>query len=90
MSERLFAAIGTDEAMELTARLIRIPSHWEVPEKEVEVVRAIVAFLEAERIPYELQKVEGERYNVIARIPERDQGEALPWWDISTRFLPST
>jgi acetylornithine deacetylase/succinyl-diaminopimelate desuccinylase len=77
MSERLFAAIGTDEAMELTARLIRIPSHWEVPEKEVEVVRAIVAFLEAERIPYELQKVEGERYNVIARIPGAGSGRSL-------------
>lgn len=59
MLERLFAAIGPDEAMELTARLIRIPSHWEVPE-EVEVVRAIVAFLEAERIPMNCRGSKGK------------------------------
>lgn len=69
--------VSTEELAELTSRLIKIPSHWDVPSKEVEVVKAVAQFLNSEGIPYELQHVEDERYNIIACLKGTGGGKSL-------------
>jgi acetylornithine deacetylase/succinyl-diaminopimelate desuccinylase len=75
--EHVFSKVAQEELVELTRRFIQIPSHWDVPAKETEMVKAVVAFLEAEKIPFQLQKVEGERNNIIATIEGAGGGKSL-------------
>ena len=65
------------EIAELASKLIRIPSHWDVPTKEKEVVKAVASFLTIENIPFTLQPVEGSRNNLIASIKGEGGGRSL-------------
>ncbi len=75
--QKLLSHVPTEELAELTSRFIKIPSHWDVPDKEVEMVKAVAAFLDSENIPYELNHVEGERYNIIACLKGTGGGSSL-------------
>jgi len=74
---KVISQVTPDEIAGLTSDLIRIPSHWDVPTKEVEMVEAIAAFLNKEKIPFSLQLVEGKRNNIIATIPGSGGGKSL-------------
>jgi acetylornithine deacetylase/succinyl-diaminopimelate desuccinylase family protein len=72
------AGHGTaEELVALTRRLVAIPSHWEVPTREVEVVQALADFCRQEGLPYRLQQVEGPRSNIIVRLPGTGGGRSL-------------
>ena len=65
---KVASRVSPREIAELASKLIRIPSHWDVPTKEKEVVKAVASFLTIENIPFTLQPVEGSRNNLIASI----------------------
>jgi len=69
--------VTEDEVVELTRELVAIPSHWEVPGQEVEIVSALQKYFEKQGLEYELQPVEGDRHNIIARIPGKGGGKSL-------------
>jgi len=75
--EKLSSQVSEEELVELTRRLISIPSHFNLPSGEVEVVRALEQVFTAEDIEYELQPVEGERSNIIAKLPGTGGGKSL-------------
>ena len=74
---KIISTVSSDEIAELTARFIRIPSHWDVPTKEEEMVDAVASFLSEEKIPFTLQQVEGTRNNIIATIKGEGGGKSL-------------
>lgn len=74
---RVASKVAPREIAELASRLIRIPSHWDVPTKEEEVVKAVASFLAGENIPFTLQRVEGSRNNLIATIKGEGGGRSL-------------
>jgi acetylornithine deacetylase/succinyl-diaminopimelate desuccinylase len=65
------------ELVELTQKLVSIPSHWEVPTLEIEVVEFLEEYFQETGLPYELQTVEGPRSNIIARLPGTGGGRSL-------------
>lgn len=65
------------EIVTLTKDMIRIPSDWDQPLREKQVLDFICAFFEKHGIDYRKQPVEGERYNVIATYPGRGDGKSL-------------
>lgn len=69
--------VTEDEVVELTRELVAIPSHWEVPGQEVEIVSALQKYFEKQGLEYEVQPVEGDRHNIIARIPGKGGGKSL-------------
>jgi len=70
-------SVSQEDLNELTSRFLKIPSHWELPYKEREMVEGVVAFLETEGIPFDLQKVEEGRSNVIACLKGKGSGKSL-------------
>ena len=74
---KIISTVSSGEIAELTARFIRIPSHWDVPTKEEEMVEAVASFLSEEKIPFTLQQVEGTRNNIIATIKGEGGGKSL-------------
>jgi len=75
--EPLMNAVSQEDLNELTGSFLKIPSHWELPQKEIDMVNAVASFLESENIPFELQKVEGERSNIIACLKGKGTGRSL-------------
>lgn len=75
--EKVIAHVTPEEIAELTSHFIRIPSHWDVPTKEIEMVEAVVSFLSVEKIPYDLQNVGGQRNNIIATLVGSGGGSSL-------------
>ena len=61
-----------ENVLELTEDLIRIESHLDAPEREAKIGRFLVDWFRGRGIDAELQPVDGERSNVIARIPGGD------------------
>lgn len=74
---KVVSQVTLDEIVGLTSDLIQIPSHWDVPTKEIEMVEAVADFLTKENIPFSLQLVEGKRNNIIATIPGSGGGKSL-------------
>ncbi len=58
-----------DEVLSLARRLISIESHKDAPGREAEIGRFLVGWFRDRGIDAELQPVDGDRANVIARIP---------------------
>lgn len=75
--EKLSNQVSEEELVELTRKLVSIPSHFNLPAGEVEVVRALEQVFLAEGIEYRLQPVEGERSNIIAKLPGTGGGKSL-------------
>ncbi|HPI98732.1 MAG TPA: M20/M25/M40 family metallo-hydrolase, partial [Synergistales bacterium] len=73
----LMKTVSQEDLNELTSRFLRTPSHWELPQKEIDMVNEVASFLESENIPFELQKVEGERSNIIACLRGKGSGRSL-------------
>jgi acetylornithine deacetylase/succinyl-diaminopimelate desuccinylase family protein len=69
--------VTQEELVALTRKLISIPSHWDVPTLEVEVVKALEEFFVEQGLPYELQPVDEKRSNIIARLPGAGGGRTL-------------
>ncbi|HOP52903.1 MAG: M20 family metallopeptidase [Thermovirgaceae bacterium] len=74
---KIISTVSSGEIAELTARFIRIPSHWDVPTREEEMVEAVASFLSEEKIPFTLQHVGGTRNNIIATIKGEGGGKSL-------------
>jgi len=64
------------DVVSLTEDLIRIESHAEAPGREAEVARFLAGWLRERGIDAELQPVEGERANLVARA-SRPRGKRL-------------
>ncbi len=86
------------EVLRLTQDLIAIESHIHAEDREADVGRFLVAWFTDHGIDAHLQRVEGNRANVIARI-SGDQGPSLmlnghldtvPAGDMCKAFQPST
>jgi len=75
--EKLISQVSADELVSLTRRLVSIPSHCNVPTREEEVVRELCKFLEEHDLSYKLQEVDGERSNIIVRLPGTGSGRSL-------------
>jgi acetylornithine deacetylase/succinyl-diaminopimelate desuccinylase len=63
------ARVSDDEIIALARKLISIPSHHEVPGKEKEVADFLARYLPDQGLTCTIQKVDGERGNVIATLP---------------------
>ncbi len=75
--KELSGHVSEEEIVKLTRELVSIPSHWEVPGQEIEVVNALEKFFYKQEVEYELQPVEGDRYNIIAKLPGKGKGRSL-------------
>ncbi|MBN1333587.1 MAG: M20 family metallopeptidase [Synergistales bacterium] len=75
--EHILNSVSQEDLNDLTSRFLRVPSHWELPQKEVDMVNEVASFLESENISFELQKVEGERSNIIAHLKGNGSGRSL-------------
>lgn len=75
--KRLESAISVDEIVSLLRKMISIPSHWDVPTLEVDIVNFLTDFLDDEGIEYELQPVDENRSNIIVRLPGTGGGRSL-------------
>lgn len=75
--ETISKHVTQEELVALTRKLISIPSHWDVPTLEVEVVQALEEFFVEQGLPYELQPVDEQRSNIIARLPGAGGGRSL-------------
>ncbi|KUO49871.1 MAG: acetylornithine deacetylase [Desulfitibacter sp. BRH_c19] len=75
--QKINSVFSTDELVELTQELIRRPSHWEIPEREKDVLEYICSFLERHNIPYEKQPVKENLYNIIVTIKGEGNGKRL-------------
>ncbi len=65
------------DIVQLTQDLIRIPSDWNQPERERQVLDYICSFFDKHGIAYTLQFVEGNRYNIIATHHGTGGGKSL-------------
>ena len=70
------ACVSDSEIIELARKLISIPSHHEVPGKELEVANYLADYLSNQGLTVTIQKVDGERGNVIASLPKAGRGTA--------------
>jgi len=85
-----------ENVLELTEDLIRIESHLDAPEREAKIGRFLADWFRGRGIDAELQPVDGERANVIARIPGGDGPSLLlnghldtvPAGDMESAFSP--
>lgn len=66
-----------EELVQLTQKLIKIPSHKDTPGREKEVAEYIYNFCRENGLEAELQKVDGERCNVLAYLKGDGKGRSL-------------
>ncbi|MBA1335479.1 MAG: Acetylornithine deacetylase [Firmicutes bacterium] len=66
-----------DELVQLTQALIAIPSHKDVPSREKEVAEYIYNFCRQNGLEAELQKVDGDRCNVLVYLRGEGSGRSL-------------
>jgi acetylornithine deacetylase/succinyl-diaminopimelate desuccinylase len=69
--------IERDELLDLACNLIQIPSSRDVPGQEREIGLFLAAWLRDAGLEVELQEVENERYNVLARLRGEKDGPSL-------------
>ncbi len=77
LTSELSRHVSKEEIVALTRELVAIPSHWETPGQEKAVVHALENFFKQQKMDYELQLVEGDRNNIIARVPGKGKGRSL-------------
>jgi len=85
------------EVLSLVQDLIPIESHIDAPGREVAIGRFLVNWFHEREIEAELQYVDGERANVVARIPGEDgpslmlngHMDTVPAGDMARAFTPS-
>jgi succinyl-diaminopimelate desuccinylase len=85
------------EVLRLTRDLISIESHIDTPGREAAIGRFLVSWFRDHAIDAELQIVEGERPNIVARIPGGDgpslmlngHMDTVPAGDMADAFVPS-
>ncbi len=74
---KINSAFSPNEVIELTQELIRRPSHWEVPNRERDVLAFICSFLEKHNMQYKKQHIKDNLYNIIVTIKGEGQGKRL-------------
>lgn len=85
------------EVLRLTRDLISIESHIDTPGREAAIGRFLVLWFRDHAIDAELQIVEGERPNIVARIPGGDgpslmlngHMDTVPAGNMADAFVPS-
>ncbi|MCD6529660.1 M20 family metallopeptidase [Candidatus Bathyarchaeota archaeon] len=75
--EKALSRIDDDEVVKLLQDAVRIPSHKDLPDQEKEMAEFFASWFDKRGIEVELQKVEGPRQNVIARIRGEGDGATL-------------
>jgi len=63
---------NVDDVLSLTQQLIAIESHADAPGREAEIGRFLAGWFRDRGIDVEIQPVDGDRANVIARVPGGD------------------
>lgn len=69
--------VNVDEIVALTRRLVSIPSHYNLPRGEADVVSALEHLFRDEGVECELQSVSEGLSNIIARLPGTGGGRSL-------------
>ncbi|MDR1521137.1 MAG: M20/M25/M40 family metallo-hydrolase [Planctomycetota bacterium] len=77
VKDRLFQALNEEEVVELVRDLVRIPSHWALPERELPLARHLEEVFRKEKIEVRLQEALPNRPNVIATLPGEGGGASL-------------
>jgi len=76
-AEKVKKAVKGSEIEKLAKELVRIPSHSQVPTREMEVAEFVKDVLECEGVTARLRKVEKDRPNVIALVKGHGDGRSL-------------
>jgi acetylornithine deacetylase/succinyl-diaminopimelate desuccinylase-like protein len=75
--EKLCGSVSKQEIVDLTRKLIRIPSHWDVPTLEREMVDELIKYCDDNGLDYKLQPVDEQRSNIIVRLSGSWGGKSL-------------
>ena len=74
---KVLSQVKDEEVVNLLRDAIRVPSHKDLPHQEKEIGEFFAAWFDKHGIDVELQRVEGDRQNVIARIRGEGDGSTL-------------
>ncbi|HDN62710.1 M20 family peptidase [Candidatus Bathyarchaeota archaeon] len=74
---KALSQIEDDEVIKLLQDAVRIPSHKDLPDQEKEMAEFFASWFDKRGIEVELQRVEGPRQNVIARVRGEGDGSTL-------------
>ena len=76
-ADKIKRAVKKSEIEGLVKRLVKIPSHSQVPTREKEIAEFLNEFLQDHGIASKLRKVEKDRSNVIASLKGSGRGKSL-------------
>src|SRR5690625_2793896 len=77
LKEKVMQAVDADEALDIVKKLVSIPSHTGLKEKEIKVAEYLHELFKAEGIDSYLQEVVDGRSNVIATLKGSGEGQSL-------------
>lgn len=77
LREKVIQAVDSNEVLELVKKLISIPSHTGLEEKEIKVAEYLYELFQSEGIDSYLQEVQDGRSNVIATLKGSQNGRSL-------------
>ena len=74
--KKLEEAVPINELVELVRKMISVPSHWDVPTMEEEIVSELADYFNDVGLSFELQPIDKRRSNIIARVQGAGAEEA--------------
>lgn len=77
IKDRIARALDADELTGLVRDLVKIPSHWALPERELPIARHLLELFRKEGIEVELQEALPGRPNVVAVLRGAGGGHSL-------------
>lgn len=75
--KKLEEAVPINELVELFRKMISVPSHWDVPTMEEEIVSELADYFNDVGLSFELQPIDKRRSNIIARVQGAGGGRSL-------------
>ncbi|HHU68782.1 MAG TPA: M20 family metallopeptidase [Thermoanaerobacterales bacterium] len=75
--KKLEEAVPINELVELVRKMISVPSHWDVPTMEEEIVSELADYFNDVGLSFELQPIDKRRSNIIARVQGAGGGRSL-------------
>lgn len=77
IKERIESEFSEKELLEITRKLISIPSHTIYPQREIKVAEYLLELFSKESIDCYLQTADGERCNIVATLKGKGGGKSL-------------
>lgn len=75
--KKLEEAVPINKLVELVRKMISVPSHWDVPTMEEEIVSELADYFNDVGLSFELQPIDKRRSNIIARVQGAGGGRSL-------------